>query len=110
MNIRFMVGYSLVSIVIGYTVFFAVSGIPAVDYFMFAFSGLLVQFGIVMTIRYEPASVIMRGLVNLTMIIAAYTLWGWPLLWGSLAMGGVGLCMAAVYGLLYWATERYAQF
>jgi hypothetical protein len=110
MNVRFTIAFSLVSIVLGYIVFFAVSEIPMIEYFSLALSGLLVQLGVAITVRHEPTSVILRGLVNLTMVATGYYLWGWSMLWGGLAMAGVGLCMAAVYGLLYWYAQRAEQF
>lgn len=110
MNIRFTIAYSLVSVVLGYCVFFAVSEIPMAEYFAFAFSGLLVHTGLAITVRSEPMCSILRGAVMLVMIVIGYALWGWPLLWGGMAMSGTGLVLAAVYGLLCWATERYAQF
>jgi hypothetical protein len=108
MNIRFTIAYSLISVVIGYVVFFAVSEIPMVEYFAFALSGLLVHTGLAVTVRNEPMCSILRGAVMLVMIVTGYTFWGWPLLWGSIAMSGTGLVLATVYGLLYWVTERRA--
>lgn len=93
MNVRFTIAYSILSVVLGCCAFFVVSEISMIEYFSFALSGLLVQLGIIMTIRHEPTSVILHALVNLTLIVIGYTLWGWSLLWGGLAMAGTGLCL-----------------